>query len=77
MKDLLSRVIKEEISFSRMVEMLNEKAQKPESADKIDGLFRPALCPFSECPHTFMYCLTGKCPSSSEVPSGGVDTTSF
>jgi len=36
--------------------------------EQVEDVFRPSNCPFAYCPHTFMYCQSGQCPSSNATP---------
>jgi hypothetical protein len=49
-KEVLKQHSLEQISFGRMVELINEEAERRPTADEL-GIFNRKECPFQYCPH--------------------------
>ena len=45
-----------------------DNANGEAKSGEIEDAFRTVNCPFAYCPHTFMYCQSGQCPSSNATP---------
>ena len=67
-KEVMRQYVNEQISFSRMVEMLNEEANRDITAQEA-GVFSQQECPFQYCPTPEICKSGGACNCSTQKSS--------